>query len=95
MKNALKAALYTWLWSTVAGAGSAVLSYLNKCMEWAASIANQSSAVEFPDPSVLVGTLFGAFFGLLAAIIVFFIRWAQNANVLGGESPIFDKTAKP
>ena len=96
MKNAFKSAMWTWLWSTVVGAGTALLGFLNNCMEWASDIADGGDQVtQFPDPSVLVGTAFGVIFGLCAAVVVFFIRWGQNANVIGGESPGFDKTAKP
>lgn len=96
MRNAFKSAMWTWLWTVVAGAGTALLGWLNTCMEWAADLADGGDQlVQFPDPSVLVGTLFGIFFGLLAAIVVFFIRWGQNRGTFPGESPAFDTTYKP
>lgn len=96
MKNALKSAMWTWLWSALAGAGTSLLGFLNACMEWSSDIADGGEQVtQFPDPSVLVGTLFGLAFGLCAAVLVFFIRWGQNAGNLPGESPVFDTTNKP
>lgn len=96
MKNALKSALWTMLWTTLVPFLLAVIGWLNDAIEWAADKANGGEqAVEFPDPSLLFGALLGFVFSLAAAVIVFIVRYAQNTNTLGGESPDFNKAAKP
>jgi hypothetical protein len=96
MKNALKSALWTVLWTTLVPTLLAVVGWLNDAQQWAADMADGGDqTVSFPDPSVLYGVALGFVFALAAALIVFLIRWAQNTNNLGGESPGFDKAAKP
>lgn len=96
MRNAFKSAMWTLLWSTLATSGLAILGWLNDAAEWAADVADGGDQlVQFPDFAVLTGTLMGAAFGVAGGVLVFFIRWGQNRNVLPGESPHFDTTAKP
>jgi hypothetical protein len=96
MKNALKSALWTVLWTTLVPTLLAVVGWLNDAQQWAADMADGGDqTVSFPDPSVLYGVALGFVFALAAALIVFLVRWAQNTNNLGGESPGFDKAAKP
>lgn len=96
MRNALKSALWTVLWTVLPTTLLAISGWLNDCMEWAADMADGGEqVVQFPDPSVLFGVFLGFVFSVIAGVIVFLIRYAQNRNVLGGESPSFDKTIKP
>lgn len=96
MKNALKSAAWTILWTALVPTLLAAVGWLNDAQEWAADVANGGEqTVSFPDPSVLFGVALGFIFALAAGVIVFIIRWAQNTNNLGGESPSFDRAAKP
>ncbi len=96
MRNALKSALYTVLWTVLPTTLLAIVGWLNDAIEWAADMANGGEqTVQFPDPSVLFGVLLGFVFSLMAGVIVFVIRWAQNNNKLPGESPKFDALPKP
>lgn len=96
MRNAFKSALWTLLWSVVATSGLAILGWLGDVQEWAADIANGGEqTINFPEWSTLGGIMLGAVVGLVMGVVVFFVRWGQNRNVLPGESPAFDTTAKP
>jgi hypothetical protein len=96
MRNALKSAAWTILWTTLVPFLLSGVGWLNDCIEWAADMANGGEqSIQFPDPSVLFGLLLGFVFSLVAAVIVFIIRYAQNTNTLGGESPTFDRAPKP
>lgn len=96
MRNAFKSAMWTLLWSILGSSGLALVGWLGDAQEWAADLANGGEqSVDFPEWSMLGGTLLGGIFGFVMGLIVFFIRWGQNRNVLPGESPAFDTTGKP
>jgi hypothetical protein len=96
MRNAFKSAMWTVLWSVLGSSGLALLGWLGDAQEWAADLANGGEqSVAFPEWSVLGGTMLGAVFGVAMGVIVFFIRWGQNRDLIGGESPAFDRTTKP
>jgi hypothetical protein len=68
MRNALKSAAWTILWTTLVPFLLSGVGWLNDCIEWAADMANGGEqSIQFPDPSVLFGLLLGFVFSLVAA----------------------------
>lgn len=90
IKNALKAGLWTALFSFIGLFFLSAIGWVNKVAEWASS----NGTAEFPDLSILayaaVSAASAAVIGLFNAVV----RAFQGATGLG-TTPSYDKPAQP
>lgn len=88
-KDAIKAGLYTALWTFIALFGLSLVGWLNDVVE---AVSNDGATVVFPDPSVLVKAAASAAAAAASGLVGTIVRLAQVAGVAPGEGVNYDKT---
>ena len=79
-KDAIKAGLYTALWTFIALFGLSFVGYLNDVVEWA---TGDGATIVFPDPYVLVKAAAAAVSAAAAGLVGTLVRLAQVATGRG------------
>lgn len=85
-RDAWKAALWTALFAFVTLFGLALVGWLQDVWQWA---SDDSGAVLFPDPAVLLKALVAAVVSALIGLVNFVVRFAQAHGVVKGEGPTY------
>lgn len=89
MSNALKAALWTALFTFLAVFGIATIGFLQDVASWASG-----DALTFPDVSVLGKAAVSAFAAAATGLVNWVVRLAQSKGALPGAGPVYDTAEK-
>ena len=88
-KNAIKAGIYTALWTFIALFGLSTVGWLNDVVGWAGS---EGATVAFPDPSVLMKAAASAAAAAASGLVGAVVRLAQAATGRG-DVPQYDNVS--
>lgn len=91
MKNSLKAAAWTALFTFLGMFGITLLGFLQEVASWAGS----SGTTPFPEVSVLGYGLIAAAVAAVIGIVNFVVRYAQTVGVIPGRAPEYSPAPAP
>jgi len=90
-RDAVKAALYTALWTFLGTFGLATIGWLN---DWAQALSADNATVVFADPAILVKAGVSAAVAAASGLVGLIVRLAQANTSLPGSPPVYPEPVK-